>query len=252
MTGSAEERRPPQFEKKRTWPGGTYMTGKTRRYDCVLFDLDGTLTESGEGVMGSAAYAFTQLGLPVPPPEELRTMVGPPLRASFLRLGVPGEKVEEAIALYRDEYNNRGGKLRNGVYPGIVELLEKLKGIGCRLYVATSKPETVAREVLERFRLDRYLERIAGASLDHSRESKADVLRHLLETVEKQKKAVLVGDTIYDVLGARELGLPCIGVNWGYGEKRDMEEAGAETIVETPEELFAYLTGPADGCQERG
>ena len=211
------------------------------RYGRVLFDLDGTLTDSGEGIMGGGAYAFGRLGLPAPPARELRTMVGPPLAASFRRFGMPAELVEEAIRLYRYYYNDLGGKFRNSVYPGVEETLKKLKGLGCRLYVATSKPEPVAREVLAHFRLDGYFEQIAGASSDHSRESKADVLRRLLEMTGGAEDTVLVGDTIYDVEGANELGIPCVGVSWGYGDAGQMEAAGAAAIVGSPEELYAYL-----------
>ena len=216
---------------------------RNERVACVLFDLDGTLTDSGEGVMGSAAYAFRKLGLPVPEPRELRTMVGPPLSSSFPRLGVPQDKVEEAIAYYRDDYNDGGGKLRNSVFPGIEEMLRDLKEKGLRLFVATSKPEGVAREVLTTFGLTGYLEYIAGASSDRSRETKADVMRHLLEETGHPKGLVMVGDTIWDVLGAKELGIPCVGVSWGYGEDQDMLDAGAETVVATPKDLTEYLTG---------
>ena len=214
---------------------------RNERVACVLFDLDGTLTDSGEGVMGSAAYAFRKLGLPVPEPRELRTMVGPPLSSSFPRLGVPQDKVEEAIAYYRDDYNDGGGKLRNSVFPGVEEMLRDLKERGLRLFVATSKPEGIAREVLTTFGLTGYLEYIAGASSDRSRETKADVLRHLLEETGYPEGLVMVGDTIWDVLGARELGIPCVGVSWGYAAPGELEAAGADAIAKDMEELLHML-----------
>ncbi len=216
------------------------------RYDCVLFDLDGTLTDSGPGITGGGAYAFEKLGLPVPPCEDLRTMVGPPLSSSFPRLGVPADRVEEAIGLYRHYYNRLGGKFENSVYPGVREMLERLKERGLRLFVATAKPEPVAREVLAHFGLDRYFDYIAGAGSDFSRESKADVLKYLLETAGDPEGTILVGDTVYDVAGANELGIPCVGVTWGYGSVKDMEAAGAAAIVSSPEELFWYLEGKKD------
>ena len=214
---------------------------RNERVACVLFDLDGTLTDSGEGVMGSAAYAFRKLGLPVPEPRELRTMVGPPLSSSFPRLGVPQDKVEEAIAYYRDDYNDGGGKLRNSVFPGVEEMLRDLKERGLRLFVATSKPEGIAREVLTTFGLTGYLEYIAGASSDRSRETKADVLRHLLEETGYPEGLVMVGDTIWDVLGAKELGIPCVGVSWGYAAPGELEAAGADAIAKDMEELLHML-----------
>ena len=122
------------------------------RYQSVIFDLDGTLTDSGEGIMNSAEYAFEQLGIAVPDRQDLRKIVGPPLTYSFPLFGVPEDQVVEAIRLYRDQYNNRGGKYQNHVYPGIEEMLSQLKQAGCRLFVATSKPEPLAREILEALR----------------------------------------------------------------------------------------------------
>ena len=211
------------------------------KYKNILFDLDGTLTDSGEGIMNSGRYAFEQLKLKVPDTRELRKMVGPPLGTSFLQLGVPENQIEEAIRLYRDKYNNHGGKYQNKVYQGIEPMLEGLKTIGCRLYVATSKPEALAKEILAGFMLDSYFEYIAGATLDHSRENKSDVLKYLLEITGKTEDTVMVGDTVFDVTGAHEQNLSCIGVAWGYGIKEDIEAAGAEKIVESPEELLEYL-----------
>lgn len=211
------------------------------RYKNVIFDLDGTLTDSGEGITGCGRYAFEQLGLSVPDMQELRTMVGPPLAESFARLGVPGSRIEEAVRLFRDKYNNHGGKYQNRVYPGIEDLLGELIRSGCRLYVATSKPETTSRDILEKFRLSSRFEYIAGASPGHSRESKADVLEYLLKITGSSDDCVMVGDTRFDVTGAREKGLPCIGVTWGYGTKEELQTAGAAETVDSPEELLKYL-----------
>ena len=211
------------------------------KYKTVLFDLDGTLTDSGEGIMSSGRYALIQLGIAVPGEQELRTMVGPPLSVSFTRFGVPAEQVDEAIRLYRDQYNNRGGKYKNRVYPGIEEMLKELQDIGCRLFVATSKPEALAREILERFQLASFFEYIAGATLDHSRESKSDVLKYLLAMTGTAEDTVMIGDTSFDVTGAKEQGLPCVGVSWGYGLSEEMQQAGAVRIVDSPAELSAFL-----------
>ena len=211
------------------------------RYQSVIFDLDGTLTDSGEGIMNSAEYAFEQLGIAVPDRQDLRKIVGPPLTYSFPLFGVPEDQVEEAIRLYRDQYNNRGGKYQNHVYPGIEEMLRRLKQAGCRLFVATSKPEPLAREILEGFGLMPYFEIVAGASWDRSRESKGEVLQYLLDCTGNAGAAVMIGDTQFDVIGARELNLPGVGVTWGYGLREEMVKAEAEAIVDSPEELAAYL-----------
>lgn len=191
--------------------------------------------------MNSGKYAFKQLGIPVPDVQNLRKMVGPPLGKSFAQLGVPENQIEEAIRLYRDNYNNHGGKYQNEVYPGIEGMLGVLQTLGCKLYVATSKPEPLAREILERFELDSFFEYIAGATYDHSRESKGAVIRYLLDITGSAEDTVMVGDTGFDVTGALEHGIPCIGVSWGYGTEKDMQTAGAETIVDSAAELLEYL-----------
>lgn len=212
------------------------------KYTHILFDLDGTLTDSGEGIMKSGSYALQQLGIPVPADEILRTMVGPPLGNSFARFGVPAEQIDEAIRLYRIAYHEGGGKYLNSVYPGIVELLESLKAGGKKLYVATSKPEALACDILGHFKLDAYFEYIAGATLDHSRENKADVLKYLLGIIGAAEGCVMVGDTHYDVTGAHEMSLPCIGVSWGYGSGNDLSSSGADGIADSAAQLLDLLT----------
>ena len=211
------------------------------RYRYILFDLDGTLTDSGEGIFNSALYAFEKLGLPAPDRQTLRKMVGPPLSVGFPLAGVPDELVGEAIRFYRDRYNNRGGMYENRVYDGIEPLLNALGTAGFRLCVATSKPETVSVKILSEFRLLPYFAFVAGAAPDSGRESKEDVLKYLLSVLPKEGGAVMVGDTHYDVTGAHRLGLPCIGVTWGYGRKEELIKAGADAIVGSPEQLLRVL-----------
>ena len=211
------------------------MTPKT-----ILFDLDGTLTDSGEGIINCAALALRHFNLPVPDRETMRVFVGPPLHESFIRFGVPEDKTEEAIRVYRSRYIPIG-KFENTPYPGIAELLEKLKSQGHRLYVATSKPEQMSIEILEHFDLAKYFTLICGASLDLSRNSKDAVIAYLLQQAETDGEIIMVGDTAYDVLGAKMHGIPTIGVSWGYGKVEDMEKAGAAAIVHTMQELFNAL-----------
>lgn len=212
------------------------------KYQYILFDLDGTLTDSGEGIMNSGRYALEQLGYEVPDLETLRTMVGPPLDSSFRRFGVPDELIEEAIRQYRVSYIQMGRKYQNSVYPGIEEVLKKLKDLGYKLYVATSKPEELATDILTNFKLNGYFTYIAGATVDHSRKTKSEVLEYVLKMIEDKSKAIMIGDTHYDVVGANAHNLPCVGVSWGYGTVEDMKKAGATTIVTSVEELFNYLT----------
>ncbi len=207
----------------------------------ILFDLDGTLTDSGEGIINCALMTLERYGLPLPSREEMRVFVGPPLSKSFAEHGVPAEEIDNAIAIYRSRYVPIG-KFENKPYSGIRELLQKLLDAGCRLYVATSKPETVSIEILEHFDLAKYFTRICGASLDSSRSSKADVIAYVLSLAPDAKNMIMVGDTEFDVLGAREHGIPTIGVSWGYGKVTDIRNAGAIAIADTTEELYELLT----------
>lgn len=203
----------------------------------ILFDLDGTLTDSGEGIMNCAILALEHFGLPIPTKEALRVIVGPPLDESFIRFGVPADRTAEAIRVYRSRYTTVG-KFENYPYPGIRETLQALKTAGHRLFVATSKPEDMSVEILNKFELSQYFDLICGATLDGTRSHKADVIAYLLSQVESLENVVMVGDTKFDVLGAKEHGIPTIGVAWGYGSREEMLEAGAIAIAETPEDLL--------------
>lgn len=207
---------------------------------CILFDLDGTLTDSGVGIMNCAVATFEHFGVPVPDRAALRTFIGPPLRDSFPRFGIDPEKADEAVAFYRSIYNVTG-KFENFPYPGIRELLERLKGEGHRLFVATSKPEAMSVEILEHFGLAQYFERICGAALDGVRDKKAAVIAYLLEMTGNAENTVMVGDTVFDVLGAAEHGIPTVAVDWGYGEVEDMVKAGAVAVAHSMEELYELL-----------
>jgi phosphoglycolate phosphatase len=208
---------------------------------CILFDLDGTLTDSGPGIIHCAQLMLERYGMRFPPKEELRWLVGPPLRVSFPKLGIAQEKMEEAIALYR-EYYEATGIFENEPYPGIGALLQKLKEDGHRLFVATSKPEYMAKEILERFHFAQYFEVICGCQRDGVRDKKADVVAFVLQSIGSDEKAIMVGDTAFDVVGAAEHYVPTVGVSWGYGEVKDMMEAGAVAIATTMDELYQILS----------
>ncbi len=207
----------------------------------TLFDLDGTLTDSGEGIINCAALALKHFGLPVPDRKAMGVFVGPPLRDTFLKFGVRPEQVEEALAVYRSRYTTVG-KFENTPYPGIRELLEKLTADGHRLYVATSKPETVSVEILEHFDLSRYFQEIAGATFSKERETKANVIAYLLKKIPAGTPCLMVGDTQFDVLGAAAHGIATVGVSWGYGNTDSLRSAGAAAIADTPEELYRILS----------
>jgi len=206
----------------------------------ILFDLDGTLTDSGEGIINCAVMTLEHYGLPVPSREEMRVFVGPPLHDTFVKFGVPEDKTDEAIAIYRSRYVPIGA-YENTPYPGIRELLTQLQKDGYRLYVATSKPEGMSIKILEHFDLAKYFTKICGAATDRSRNTKEAVIAYLMEATGEKENMIMVGDTIYDVLGAKALGIPCIGVAWGYGEVADMERSGAVSIAHSVQELLSLL-----------
>lgn len=206
----------------------------------ILFDLDGTLTDSGEGIIKSSAMVLEKYGLPVPSYEEMRVFVGPPLHETFHKFGVPKEKCDDAVELYRVRYNTVG-LFENFPYPGIRELLEALKAQGHRLFVATSKPEEMSVRILEHFDLAKYFEIIAGATLDRSRLEKSDVIAYLLQQAGSVENCIMIGDTVFDVVGAAAHKIPTVGVAWGYGKVEDMKNAGAMAIAETPEQLLDLL-----------
>lgn len=206
----------------------------------IIFDLDGTLTDSGEGIINCASLGLAHFGLPIPDRETMRVFVGPPLHDTFIKFGVPDDKADEAVEVYRSRYNTVG-KFENAPYPGIIPLLETLKAHGHKLLVATSKPESLSVEIMDKFSLSQYFDRICGASLDRSRTCKEDVIAYLLAENGTAANMVMVGDTHYDVEGAAAHGIPTIGVAWGYGQVQDMVDAGATAIAYSTEDLLALL-----------
>ena len=216
-------------------------------YDVLLFDLDGTLTESGPGIMHSAAWALEQLGIPVGEPELLRRFVGPPLSDTFQNCyGVPPEQVEEAIRLYRVWYNDHGGIYESEPYPGIAELLKELNRRGKRLMVATSKPLPLAEVVLNHWGLTEHFEAVFGGTMDERGCKKSLVVKHALDCcghAAAKGRVLMVGDREHDVFGAHENAIPCAGVLWGYGSEEEFAAAGAEYIVKDCAELLKIAGG---------
>lgn len=205
----------------------------------ILFDLDGTLTDSGEGIMHCAELTLEHYNLPIPTRTQMRSIIGPPLKDSFRRYGVPEAELDNATAYYRKHYL-AVGQFENFPYPGIKELLQRLQQEGNKLYVATSKPETMAQNILQHFEMDAYFDIICGAVSDANRSTKEEVIEHLLSLLETRDDLVMVGDTIYDVKGAAYHGIPAVAVTWGYGVVADMEAAGAK-IANTMDELYDKL-----------
>lgn len=206
----------------------------------ILFDLDGTLTDSGEGIIKSSALALEHFHIPVPDYDTMRQFVGPPLHETFIKFGVPDDQADLAVEIYRSRYNTVG-KFENTPYPGVYDMLQALKERGYSLLVATSKPEDLSIEILEKFALAVYFDRICGATLDRSRTCKEDVIAYLLNETPDKENMVMVGDTVFDILGAGSHGIPAIGVSWGYGSVEEMKKAGAVAICNTMQELLDNL-----------
>jgi phosphoglycolate phosphatase len=186
------------------------------RPQLVIFDLDGTLTDSAQGVVSSFRHALREVGAAVPDGDLASRIVGPPMHHTLSEMGL-GEDADAAIAAYRADYSTRGWAM-NRLFDGIAGLLADLRAAGVRLAVATSKAEPTARRILAHFGLDDYFEVIAGASVDGSRSTKSDVIAHALAQLGPLPERVLmVGDRSHDVEGAAEHGIDTVVVGWGYG-----------------------------------
>lgn len=213
------------------------------KYKYILFDLDGTLTESAPGIVNSVKYTYERYGIAVRDNEDLEKYVGPPLIESFMKYaGFDRKKASEAVDVYR-EYFTKKGMFENSVYPGVKDCLEKLASAGLTLAVATSKPEVFCIKILDHFGLRDYFSVVKGIPLDGEDMTKAQVIGEALRLLNPDDPGdcVMVGDRDYDVFGAKENGLPCLGVLYGYGSKDELEKAGAIALFGSAEELAGYL-----------
>lgn len=213
----------------------------------VIFDLDGTLTDSGPGIFASTRAAIERLNAldgierPIPSPAELTWIIGPPLQESFAKL-VGADLGATLLTLYRERYATIG-MFENTVYPGIVGALEQLKTSGFRLFVATSKLEIYARPILEHFGLTGYFDAIYGSQTDGTRAVKGELLAYLLdrERFSASDRAVMIGDRKHDAIGARAVGIASIGALWGYGDAEELTAAGADPLIERPDQIPAAV-----------
>ncbi len=209
----------------------------------IFFDLDGTLTDSAPGIIHSVQYALKKYGIEAEE-NDLRSFIGPPLVHSFQeRFGFAHDKALEAVTYYR-EYFTAGGMFENSVYPGVEEMLQKLKEDGLMLAVATSKPELFSKQILEHFALTRYFDFIGGAAMDESRATKVEVLSYALQELQVDPaKAVMIGDRENDMEAASLLGTESIGVLYGYGSKEELANAGAKVFADTPMDICRIISG---------
>lgn len=204
----------------------------------VLFDLDGTVMDSGPGIKHTAIRTLKEMHLPSPSYEDLDFFIGPPLRDCFRLCKVPEERIEEAVTIYRHFYEQKdGGYLDATPYPGIDTLLSNLDKKGYVPFVCTSKGKSLAERIVKEFHLAPLFKGVYGASLDGSLAKKKDIIAKCLTDLPEGSKDVMIGDTYLDIEGANANHIPSIGVTWGYGVKEKMIETGAYALVSTMDEL---------------
>ena len=212
-------------------------------FDYVFFDLDGTLTDSGEGIMNSVQHVLEHWGIEEPDRGKLRRFVGPPLVDSFAKFyGFPEERMSEMLRVYREYYTDKG-MFENEVYEGIPELLKGLRAKGSKLVVATSKPELYSVEILKHFGLFEYFEYVSGATMDEKRVKKDEIIEFALNAlgITDRSRCVMVGDREHDIIGAKHAGIASAGVLYGYGDLEELLAAGADFIADTPADLLMLL-----------
>lgn len=213
------------------------------KFKYVLFDLDGTITNSAAGITNSVAYALKKLGVPVPPYSDLLKFIGPPLFTAFKEFcGFNDEKAKSAVEFYREYYPEKG-IFECRLYDNIKSVLEALNKNGLKIILATSKPELFADRIIEHFGLKKYFYYIAGASFDKSRSEKPQVISYALSAcgITDTGSAVMVGDRHHDIIGAHENKIAGIGVLYGFGTREELESSGADYIAKTPEEILKII-----------
>ena len=214
-------------------------------YDAILFDVDGTLIDSAPGILNTLEMVFRDMGVDLTN-VNLRRYIGPPLRKSFAEHFSDPAKIEEATERYRMSYHEKGSH-EGGVYPGVPEMLRRLKDAGFTLCTATCKPTEVVTPILEEQGIAGYFAFVGGASMDESRDTKTDVIRHVLRQPALQGKRVLmVGDRSDDMQGAANCGLDAAGVLYGYGSREELEPFHPKLLVESCKELTDKLLGTAE------
>lgn len=212
-------------------------------YKVIIFDLDGTLSNSKEGITKSVQYALDKLGVIEDDLESLKHFIGPPLKEEFMRTyGFSDEEAAKGTAYYRERYVPTGIYETN-IYPGTEKMLEKLKRAGKYIAMATSKPQQMAEEVIRYLHIDNYFDAVMGADMNGPRQSKQAVLEALFDKIEikDKKQCIMIGDTCFDVDGAEKAGIKCIGVSYGFGSSEEMLKHGAIAIAEDTKELTEIL-----------
>ncbi|MFZ4516959.1 MAG: HAD hydrolase-like protein [Microthrixaceae bacterium] len=208
----------------------------------VLLDLDGTVWDSEEGIVRCIAHALGDLGMDVPPRPHLVAAIGPPLRLMLAGLGVPEDHLDRGVAAYRERYLTVG-VFESELYPGVEDMLDRLAGDGHTLATATSKGEVPTHTMLEHFGLLPRFAVVGAATMDGTATTKSEVITRTLAALggPAAVDCWMVGDRHYDVRGAAEHGIPCVGATWGYGGAEELRQAGAAALAHTPADVPGLL-----------
>ena len=213
-------------------------------YKAILFDLDGTLTESGEGITKCVQYALEKLGRSESNLEKLKVFIGPPLMEQFMKYADMDEATaRKAVEYYRERYSTTG-IFENRPYPGVEKMLQELRRKKYLLAVASSKPEYYVKQILDYFNLKEYFDEIVGSEMNGARTNKTEVIEETLKRLgldHHREQVIMVGDKEHDVLGARKAGLDCVAVSYGYGTEEELVASQPLQIVASAEEILDFF-----------
>ncbi|MEW9673042.1 HAD family hydrolase [Ammoniphilus sp. 3BR4] len=213
------------------------------KYKIILFDLDGTLSDSKEGITKSIQYALQKMNMAAPDLNMLQCFLGPAIQVSFAKYyGLDREKTERATSYYRERFKDKG-MFENKLFPGIPELLKELKEHQKILVVATSKPTVFAEQILEYFSIDKYFDLIVGSHLDGTRTSKTEIIQFIFDKLKEHKRDgfIMIGDRKYDIIGANNTGIDSIGVTYGYGSLEELKHYNPTFIANSVNQIKDIL-----------
>lgn len=214
-----------------------------KQYHYILFDLDGTLTDPGEGITNSVAHALAYYGIHNVERSLLNKFIGPPLSESFAEFyGFSEEQGAQATEYFREYFRDKG-IFENEIYEDMENVLKELQASGKKLIVATSKPEEFAKRILDHFNITQYFTFVAGSTMQETRVKKAEVIEYALEScgIEDKSQAIMIGDRRHDIIGAKKVGLDSVGVLYGYGDLEELTEAEPTYIIETVKDIAKLL-----------
>ncbi|WP_244835289.1 HAD family hydrolase [Clostridium sp. BJN0001] len=210
----------------------------------ILFDLDGTITDSCTGIINSIIYSLKYFGIDEKNMEKLKKFIGPPLLESFSKYyGFNKEKSQKALYKYREYYADKG-IFENFLYDGIEDLLRRLKEKGIHIVLATSKPEVYAKKILKYFNIDKYFDFVSGADFEETRVNKDEIIYYALKelNITNKSKVIMIGDRQYDILGAKKNGIKSIGVLYGFGTLEELKTNGADFIAKNVSDIFKIIS----------